>query len=253
MTSSQSHPHPDERSFFADILGHRIDTTLINPSHAQHSALLLHGAGESSKDRLVPMARTLTQYGYRTLTFSYPGHGASSGELKQSSLQERFSISAEIAKIYGFMQPKLLVGVSMGGHTAARLATNSKLWVDHLVLLVPAAYHAKAEHIRFNEGFSEIIRTPNSFVHSGVWEQLEHFNGGVSIFTGEHDHVIPDEVIQLYKRHAKMASSLQHFHIRDCSHMITAWLNDQPIRISHMIETIHNDSAKGFTSRYAMT
>jgi hypothetical protein len=54
------------------------------------TAVLLHGAGHGSKERLLPLLAEFGAHGCPALAFDFSGHGESSGALGESSLRRRF-------------------------------------------------------------------------------------------------------------------------------------------------------------------
>jgi esterase/lipase len=76
-------------SFQADNEKLSGETILANPDDLPQ-ILILHGAGQATKERAKPLAeRVVNETGQGVLAFDFSGHGESSGELNQSSLQKR--------------------------------------------------------------------------------------------------------------------------------------------------------------------
>ena len=64
-----------------------------------------------------------------------------------------------------------------------------------MILLVPAMYASKAYKVPFNQGFTEIIRQPQSWRDSNAWQILSEYKGCLLIIAAENDEVIPLGVI----------------------------------------------------------
>lgn len=224
---------------------HTIDATIFTPDTPTGTALLLHGAGASTKNRLLPLANALARHGYQSLTFSFPGHGSSSGLLENSSLKERRDVAEALMRRFNFMKPDIAVGVSMGAHTAVSLLASNPKRCKTLALLVPAAYSAQAEDIAFNKGFTQIIRQANSYQDSNVWNILGTFSGNMAIISAGKDTVIPKKVLELYKQSADKAQ-LADITVAESPHRITTWLNDNPTRIENLARALHTFDFSNF-------
>ena len=134
---------------------------------APATVVLLHGAGNGSKERLVPLLEEFVARGCRGLAFDFSGHGESSGELRELSLRGRFEQAVAVIDAQVPADgPLILVGFSMSGQTVADLAGHYGQRVVALGLCAPAVYGAAAWPVPFGEGdsrFSEIIRTPDGW------------------------------------------------------------------------------------------
>lgn len=53
------------------------------------AAVLLHGAGPGTKDRLLPLLADFAARGCHALAFDFSGHGESTGEQRELSLRRR--------------------------------------------------------------------------------------------------------------------------------------------------------------------
>lgn len=82
-------------------------------------------------------------------------------------MQHRFEQACRVIKAMQLKEPFSIIAESMSGYTAIKLLT--KYRVKNLILLVPAVYHVDSYVIPFNQGFSEMIRKPKSWVHSDAW------------------------------------------------------------------------------------
>lgn len=72
---------------------------------------------------------------------------------------------------------------------------------------MPAAYDRRAYEVPFNAGFTEILRTPDSWQNSDAFELLEKFTGNLLIIAAEHDEVIPTPIIPKMYESATQAKS----------------------------------------------
>lgn len=96
-----------------------------------------------------------------------------------------------------------------------------------LILLCPALYDQQANATSFDSGFTEIIRSPESWKKTDVLPLLESFTGRILLVVGEKDTVIPSGVIELIDFHTPNASKKKLYFIKNCPHSITTWILDQ--------------------------
>lgn len=167
-------------------------------------ALVLHGAGDSRRDRFSRLRRDLAGRGLPTAAFDCVGHGETGGELLGSCLRERTGQAAVVIAA-ACREPLTLIGVSMGAYTAVRLT--ERFAVERLVLIVPAAYAPAAYDVPFGPQFSAVIRAPGSWRDSDVFRLVARFRGRLLIVAGEHDAVIPRRLIERLHGAATAAAS----------------------------------------------
>ena len=124
----------------------------------------------------------------------------------------------------------------MGGYIAIKML---KLYhVETLILVCPALYDAKASDVRFDLGFTEIIRSPESWRNTDVLKTLEAYTGNLLVVMGENDEVIPPGVIELIMRHTPHARKKELYSIPDCPHKIHQWIVDYPNELSKLQQKI---------------
>ncbi len=166
--------------------------------------LILHGAGQSSRERFRPIREDFWARGLASVAFDLIGHGDTGGVLRQSSLISRTQQACAVIEALSLPQPLAILAASMGAYTAVKLLEHYT--VDRLVLMVPAMYAAEAYTVPFDQGFTELIRRPRSWTASDAWDTLKSYTGRLLIVAAEHDRVIPGEVIQLIQASAAHAS-----------------------------------------------
>jgi pimeloyl-ACP methyl ester carboxylesterase len=157
------------------------------------NAVVLHGAGTSSRERFARLRRALNACGVPTVSFDYIGHGETGGALIGSSLAERTAQAAAVIERTA-AEPLTLIGASMSGYTAVTLTRHFR--VANLVLLVPAVYTAAAYRLPFGPAFSQAIRAPGSWRASDAWDLLARFRGNLLVIAAEQDDVIPREIVE---------------------------------------------------------
>lgn len=198
-----------------------------------------HGAGLSNKDRCLPIMPPIIDAGINVLTLDFSGHGASSGDLKKSSLKKRVEEGqAAIEKFSKRENPLIVCGASMGGYIAIKMLEFYDL--KSLILFCPALYDKNAYNVRFDQGFTEIIRTPDSWKNSDVLDLLKKFKGNILIITGTKDEIIPSDVIELIMRHTPNAAKKELYWIPECPHKIFNWLSDKEDELNIIQQKILN-------------
>ncbi len=161
----------------------------------------LHGAGASTRRQFDPLRQQLWKNKIQSVAFDFVGHGETGGHLQSSSLKHRSEQACHVVEAMKLKEPLSVIAESMSGYTAIKLL--EKYEVKNLILFVPAMYHADSYTIPFNQGFSEIIRKPKSWLHSDAWEILQAFQGNLLICFAEKDDVIPKEIIDKLYNNAK--------------------------------------------------
>lgn len=214
-----------------------IGRTITTNSAQKPSLIILHGAGESGKDRLYFLAKELTKHNISTFSFDFSGWGESTGDLHQNSLQNR-THEAQIA-INQFLdtnKPISILACSMAGHNALKLLETNN--VQNLILFYPAIYAAEAYDKPFNQTFTQIIRQPHSYRQTDVLQNLEKFTGNMRIFIGEKDEVIPQEVMTLLDQHSPNTKSKKIITIPNVGHQMTSWLQEHRIELEQVVKSI---------------
>lgn len=227
--------HPDEIEFIADgetLRGTRIRPAPLNPVV---SVLSLHGAGDAIRQRVFYLAEAMLSLRAETFAFDFSGHGESTGTLRQSSLKRRVTQAQAALDTVQFSTPTILMGNSMGGYVAAALGASIK--PAGLLLLCPALYDDAAFDVPFDERFSSILRTANSFERSSLPQRLKSFTGDVLLLIGENDDVIPPRVMQIYESSFDSARSFVSHQIPEAPHRLHLWAA-KPENTAKLVEPI---------------
>jgi pimeloyl-ACP methyl ester carboxylesterase/aminoglycoside phosphotransferase (APT) family kinase protein len=199
---------------------------------ARATAVLLHGAGNGSKDRLVPLLEEFAAHGCHALAFDFSGHGESTGLLRELSLRRRFEQAVSVidarARVDG---PLILVGFSMSGQTVADLARHYGDRVAALGLCAPAVYAAQAWDVPFGTGdgrFSEIIRRPGSWRESPALDVLRGYEGRAVLAVPGTDEVIPPAVTEAVSAALARRAQFTHWELPQAEHRLGRWFRDHP-------------------------
>jgi pimeloyl-ACP methyl ester carboxylesterase len=156
--------------------------------------------------------------GISSAAFDFLGHGDTGGDLSSTSLHNRTRQAYRVVEALNMQQPFSVIGASMSAYTAVKLLAHFQ--IKTLVLLVPAMYTLQAYAVPFNRGFSNLIRQPQSWIHSDAWRLLAEFTGRLLIVGAENDQVIPREVIQrIYDSAVKAAERILYI-APEASHFV---------------------------------
>ncbi|MEU0245028.1 alpha/beta fold hydrolase [Streptomyces sp. NPDC006235] len=211
------------------LAGLSCDTGPGGPARA--TAVLLHGAGNGSKEPLVPLLSEFAAHGCHALAFDFSGHGESTGLLSELSLRRRFEQAASVIDAHARVDgPLVLVGFSMSGQTVADLVRHYGDRVGALGLCAPAVYAAEAWDVPFGADggrFSEIIRRPGSRRESPALDVLRGYEGRAVLAVPGTDEVTPtvtDAVSEALARRAQFT----HWELPEAQHRLGRWFRDHP-------------------------
>ena len=180
--------------------------------------LVLHGAGNARRRDFRLFREELLSHGISSVSFDFVGHGDTGGELKDSSLLSRTRQAGRIIEALNLRQPISVIAASMGAYTAVKLLQDYR--IANLILLVPAMYDSAAYAVPFNQGFTQLIRKPQSWENSDAWQILSGYRGRIFIVAGETDQVIPPEVIRRLYDSAANAAQRKLFIAPGASHSV---------------------------------
>jgi pimeloyl-ACP methyl ester carboxylesterase len=220
---------PSKACFEVEFEGRALEGDVLGPD-LPHRVLMLHGGGEHHRGKMHPLRLDLAERGVGSWAFDFIGHGETGGDLRTSSLEQRTEQAVAVIDALGLAEqgPLALSAASMGAHTAVELL--ERYDVDRLVLVVPAMYATAARSVRFDQGFSEIIRRPESWRDARGWEILGRFRGRLLVIAAELDDVIPKGVVELYGSSAINAAENRTLILEGVGHMCFTELrsNDPP-------------------------
>lgn len=167
-------------------------------------ALVLHGAGKSSRARFSRLRQSLNGHDIPSVSFDFIGHGETGGDILGSTLHGRTDQAAAIIR-HTCIEPLTLIAASMSGYTAIKLT--EIFAVNNLILLVPAVYTPRAYDLSFGSDFSATIRAQGSWQDSDAFSILSGFKGNLLVIAAEFDDVIPMEVVERVYASANNARS----------------------------------------------
>jgi len=207
----------------------------IMAGEAPPRLVVLHGAGQSCRERFLQLREHFFTHSVGSVAFDCIGHGDTGGDLRSTSLRSRTEQACAVIGAAGLTRPFSILAASMGGYTAVTLL--QRYDIANLVLIGPAMYAAAAYAVPFNGGFTEIIRRPQSWEASDAWDILSGFAGRLLVVAGECDTVIPPGVIQRIYESAAIAKERAVYVAPGVSHLIITDLRvKDPERLDRLLD-----------------
>jgi len=185
------------------------------------SCVLLHWAGQSNKERLVPIAWELAKIGISSIWFDFSGHGLSTSNTRNSIKKRIYEADCAI-QFLDQQKPMILCGFSMSGQVVLNLLSKYTN-ISHIILFAPALYHVDALDIEFGPEFTTLLREHESWKNNNSQSILEHFTGKILIVVGSEDVVIPKDIPNIIRDHSKNASEVTIHTIEWAPHMLAGW------------------------------
>ncbi|MGW1952008.1 phosphotransferase [Streptomyces sp. NPDC001920] len=194
------------------------------------TVVLLHGAGNGTKDRLLPLLGEFVSRGCRGLAFDFSGHGESTGELRELSLRRRMEQAVAVidARVPAD-GPLVVVGFSMSGQTVADIVAHYGARVVAVGLCAPAVYAEEAWEVPFGEGegrFSEIIRRPEGWRTAPALDVLRGYEGRAVLAVPGTDAIIPPAVTEAVQEALATHAQFTRFDVPDAEHMLGLWFEE---------------------------
>ncbi|WUD71171.1 alpha/beta fold hydrolase [Streptomyces sp. NBC_00510] len=238
-------------SFTVDCDGETLKCTAARPvtdgrgTAGPLTAVVLHGAGTSDRQRLTGLLGDVAARGHHALAFDFSGHGESTGLLADSSLRRRFLQARAVIDGHVPARHRLaVIGFSMSGQTVADLARHYGARVASVGLCAPAVYAADAWTVPFGAGFTEIIRTPESWRNSPALDVFRSLSGRAVLATPAADTVIPPAVTEAVA--TALGGSRARF-IRltypDAEHRLALWFTGNPEPRGRFVDAVLRDGA----------
>lgn len=196
------------------------------------ATLFLHGAGHSNRQRQRTLREYLCQAGMNSVAIDFSGHGDSTAHTP-NSLSKRLD-EAQQATSFLSAGPHTVIGSSMSGEIAIRLACAPGNHFTHLVLLVGAIYDRAAFNLPFGPQFSAVIRQPQSWRHAATLELIASYTGDLTIIRALDDAVIPHDIADLLVAGATMARTRRIVDLEGCDHKVSERLRDDP----HLLQQV---------------
>lgn len=199
--------------------------------------LILHGAGTSDRSRWLPLRQRLADYGIGSVAIDFSGHGESSHRTP-NSLAKRYSEALAALEFVDEGEQRAVVGISMSGEIAVRLATQAENNVTRLVTVVGAAYDAAAFDAPFGPTFTSILRTPDSWRESLAIQAIRTYTGRLTVVQAEHDTVVPHEIGQLLVDNARSAEDAKIVQLPGLDHALSVALRESPALVDQLAKIL---------------
>jgi len=204
----------------------------------------MHGAGQSSSERFAAIADFFLAQGVSVIALDFIGHGKTGGSLSNNSLALRTKhalAGIEYWKDDRVQEPLMLLGSSMGAHTALRVSQQLGKRVQALCLLQPAVYAHDAEDVYFTEEFTNILRRAESWKSSLALSDAQAFTGKVYVGIGSLDAVIPWGVITKLAEACKQNSSAFRLEVlHGAAHTLPEWMPEHAFYARQMVDFLIN-------------
>jgi uncharacterized protein len=228
----------DIERFDVEADGERLAALRTSPVRSDTAtALILHGAGEATKERSVPLARALARENLNAVSFDFAGHGASTGRMEDMTLRRRAAQAAAVLDTLRTSHGLVICGFSMSGQTSCDLLSLGAA-PNVLVLFAPALYAARAHDLKFGPAFSAAIREPKNWRTSPARDAIRQFSGALLVYTSTEDDVVPAEVPALLVAEASKAILAEHVVLENAPHQLSEWLADNPAAAGHIAKRI---------------
>ncbi|MEU5436584.1 alpha/beta fold hydrolase [Streptomyces sp. NPDC020719] len=240
--------------------GERISCAVAEPTGVIPSVtvVLLHGAGIGDKARLVELGEDFRVRGHRVLALDFSGHGESSGDLGELSLERRFRQAR--AAIDAYVPPQhslVLTGFSMSGQTVADLAAHYGSRVAGIGLCAPAVYADEAWSERFGaepgapgtppgapvSRFTEIIRTPDSWRDCRALDVLRSLRTRAVLAVPAVDEIIPYAVTEAVATALACDNEprFSRLTFEGAHHRLGMWFRENPVERARFVDAVLDD------------
>lgn len=200
--------------------------------------LLLHGGGTGNRECQRCLRKALLQHGLGSAAFDFSGHGESSANTPGSLEKRLLQAIAVMQHVDQRRQLHTVVGTSMGGEIAIRLASAHPDRIQHLVLIVGAIYASDAFSLPFGSDFSTAIRRPESWRTAATLGLMKRYRGALTLIRALEDSVIPFEIADLLAQAATHATSVHVIDLPGVDHRVSERIaSDEVLRrqIAHAI------------------
>ncbi|MFE9609576.1 alpha/beta hydrolase [Streptomyces sp. NPDC006012] len=188
------------------------------------AVVFLHGAGTSAKARFTGLMAEAAARGHEALAFDFSGHGESTGTLPELSLRRRFHQARDVIDQHvPNGRGLVLVGFSMSGQTVADLAAHYGGRVAAVGLCAPAVYASAAWPLPFGKGFTEVIRTPDSWRDSPALGVFAGLTLPAVLATPGTDAVIPPAVTEAVAGALQERSRFTRLVLPEADHSLGRW------------------------------
>ncbi|WP_178117825.1 alpha/beta hydrolase [Pseudomonas sp. R5(2019)] len=238
-----------------------LEGRVLGIEHQQLPSVFVIAGARSDYTKLNPLLYRLQARGIASLTGNLSGH-SDCAMLKPSPTTLNANLR-EAERFHNLHKDTLniIIGHSLGGALALKLAARYSTSTQKLILICPAIYADSAYPVEFGPGFKHLISQPYSFLFSDTFEFLRTFEGRVLLIMGQYDGLegaahgqkpgtsaglisldgavryspIPKEVIDKIKQSARHLISIT---LPGCDHYIAAHLRANPVIAEHLADEV---------------
>jgi alpha/beta superfamily hydrolase len=194
----------------------------------ENLVVLIPGGGKIiGASRFDVLQKELFENKIGSISINFKGIEGSGGTIEEDSLEGRIDTTIKIIdwirENYNF-KILSLYGVSMGGPVV--LSVQNKIQCNGKIIIhTPAAYATEASSINFNEQFTTILRTPNSWKNSDSFDLLKQFSNSILLILHSLDEIIPNEISETYTQIVLQKNNSKIIQIDGAKHSI--WTSDE--------------------------
>lgn len=190
--------------------------------------ILIPGGGKTvGASRFDILQKKLFENKIGSVSINFKGVEGSTGLVEEDSLSERISTTIKITDwikenyTFEFLS---LYGVSMGGPIVLGVQNQIKC-NGKIIIHTPAAYAKESLNTNFNEQFTNILRTPNSWKNSDSFNLLKSLNNPTLLMIHSLDEIIPKEISDRYEEIIMSKDNSKIIKVNGAKHSI--WTNDE--------------------------
>ncbi|MBV6286639.1 alpha/beta hydrolase [Pseudomonas aegrilactucae] len=234
--------------------GYTQEARLLIPDIEHAPPLFMLSGARSDFTHFNPLLYRLQALGIGSLTGNLSGHSRAS--LPGAGVPSLRTNLDEALRFFRHVEHRCttVIGHSLGGALALKVAAQHARQVQRLILICPAVYADSAYPAPFGPDFTRAISAPHGFMDSDSFAFLRRFQGRVLLLLGQYDGLqaadfgrpagtsagyvdidggqryspIPEEVVDGL-RAALRPGQLELVRLEDCDHGIAAHLRAQPV------------------------
>lgn len=208
-----------------EVNGLKLTGNYKKGDYGNQPVFIIHGGGlrRDQASRFLEWQNILADNGFGSFVFNHSGILPSEGNVGNTTLELRLKEARiALATILGLSAPKsqnvVVMGVSMGGHIAAQLATEIK--AHGLILCEPGSFIESAEDKPFGPLFSKELRREQNWdmVKTRSFDSIKDYTGNLLVVAAENDTVVPKEIPKRYFSEAQQTRTREIYSLKNATH-----------------------------------
>lgn len=185
--------------------------------------VLIPGGGKIvGASRFAELQERLFNENIGSVSINFAGVEGSVGSVELDNLENRINVTVKIIdwikNIFTFEELSLY-GVSMGGYVVLGVQEKENC-NGKIIIHTPAAYAKESLNVNFDERFTNILRTPDSWKNSESFDWLKNTDNQTLLIIHSEDEVIPKEILDTYKEIILGKENSKTVEIKDAKHSI---------------------------------